>query len=221
MAAISSRRIGFVDGKPVGQPASTAGPSSTLTVAPAGIADVSAIVDTISEAFVHDPTWSWAFPDPAVRKRWWEFCVNGALRYPWVFKTQRCEVVSVWIPPSGSEFTDEDTRRVPSFLQEFAGSRAAAVAELLERFDHAHPRREPHYYLSLLATADKHRGRGLGMALLGENLARIDAMGSPAYLESSNPLNNHRYEALGFVSVTRFQAPDNGPIITGMWRASR
>ena len=56
------------------------------------------------------------------------------------------------------------------------------------------------------------------MALLKENLMRIDAECMPAYLESSNPANNHRYETVGFVKVVSFQAPDNGPVISGMWR---
>ena len=48
-------------------------------------------------------------------------------------------------------------------------------------------------------------------ALLKENLARIDAEHMPACLESSNPNNNHRYESVGFVAVTSFQAPGRWP----------
>jgi GNAT superfamily N-acetyltransferase len=221
MATIASKGVGLIEGKPFSQSVTSADVAATLKVAPARMVDALAIVDIIAEAFADDPTWSWAFPNPTIRKRWWEFCVNGALRYPWVLKTEGYEVVSVWIPPSGNEFSDDDIQRVPNFLQESVGARAPEVTELLSRFDKAHPRGEPHYYLSLLATADGHRGRGLGMALLSENLARIDLAGMPAYLESSNPLNNHRYEAVGFRTVARFQAPGNGPIVTGMWREHR
>ena len=59
------------------------------------------------------------------------------------------------------------------------------------------------------------------MALLAENLARIDALHAAAYLESSNPRNNPRYESLGFVPVSQFQAPGDGPRVTGMWRDRR
>ena len=88
----------------------------------------------------------------------------------------------------------------------------------MHRFEQAHPRTEPHYYLSLLGNHEEQRGRGLGMALLKENLMRIDAENMPAYLESSNPANNHRYKSVGFVPVTSFQAPHEGPTLTGMWR---
>jgi len=57
------------------------------------------------------------------------------------------------------------------------------------------------------------------MALLAENLARIDAEHQPTYLGSSNPLNDRRYAAVGFVPVSSFRAPDEGPVVTGMWRA--
>ena len=197
-------------------PANSAG---LVTVCTAN--NFAATVDLLAESFLHDPIWSWAFPDPAMRRHWWEVCIKGALRYPWCFRTSGFETVSIWIPPSGSELCPEDEARITDILESLVGTRATEVMELLHRFEAAHPRQEPHYYLSLLGTADAHRGRGLGMALLRENLARIDAEHAPAYLESSNPANNHRYQSVGFMPVSKFQAPGGGPEVTGMWRAAR
>ena len=59
------------------------------------------------------------------------------------------------------------------------------------------------------------------MTLLAANLAQIDDEGMPAYLESSNPANDHRYERLGFRRIGQFTLPDDGPVVTTMWRASR
>jgi GNAT superfamily N-acetyltransferase len=222
MGSAAANGIGSIEAKHPGPPADSAAAATTiLTVAPAGAADAAAVVEVIAEAFLNDPTWSWALPDPAARRRWWTHWIDGALRYPWTLKTDGFETVSVWIPPSGTELSAEGEERLPGLLQELVGSRAAEVTELLRRFDEAHPRAEPHYYLSLLGTKDEHRGRGLGMALLKENLARIDALRMPAYLESSNPGNNPRYEKLGFVPVVTFRAPGNGPVVTGMWRKRR
>jgi len=195
-------------------------PASILSVQSAGQSDAAKVVDVIAGAFGSDPTWTWAFPDPTARRRWWQCCVSGALRYPWVLRTAAFEAVSIWIPPDGTEFSAEAEERLPAVLNELVASRSSDVAELLRRFGEAHPRAEPHYYLSLLGVGDEHRGRGLGMALLKENLERIDAERVPAYLESSNPKNNPRYESLGFVPVVSFRAPGNGPVVTGMWRAS-
>ena len=56
------------------------------------------------------------------------------------------------------------------------------------------------------------------MALLAENLERIDALGMPAYLESSNPANNRRYERHGFEAVGSFNPPGSPIPVTTMWR---
>ena len=196
-----------------------------LTARPAGSSDLTAVTETISLAFHDDPTWSWAFPDAARRQAqyavFWRFLLAGALRYPWVLVTGSCEAVSVWIPPGGSEVAEDDEARIGPLLEELVGERASDVMELLERFDAAHPREQPHYYLSLLGTHPSHAGRGIGMALLAENLARIDREQMPAYLESSNPGNNHRYERHGFVAIGRFYPPGGDVPVTTMWRDPR
>ena len=218
----SAQRIGFIQaGRSTGSDRFGNSAITTLTVDKANAANGPIIIDAIAEAFLNDPTWSWAFPDPTARRKWWEFCINEAFRYPWTFKTEGYEAVSVWIPPDGTEFSQAAELSVPARLTELVGARASEVGELLDRFGRAHPRTEPHYYLSLLGTRDEHRGRGLGISLLKENLARIDAEHMPAYLEFSNPGNNHRYQSVGFVPVASFQAPGGGPIVTGMWRNSR
>jgi hypothetical protein len=167
MVSRPSNAIGSIEARHPSLPATSAdAPTTTLTVAPASFSEESAVVDVIAEAFLNDPTWSWAFPDPAARRRWWEFCMDGALRYPWTLKTDGFETVSVWIPPSGTEFSHEAEQHLPGLLKALVGSRASEVAELRRRFDEAHPRNEPHYYLSLLGTRDEHRGRGLGIGLV-------------------------------------------------------
>ena len=57
------------------------------------------------------------------------------------------------------------------------------------------------------------------MGLLAANLTRIDAESMPAYLESSNPANDARYERLGFEPRTKFSTPDGRHTVTTMWRA--
>ena len=111
--------------------------------------------------------------------------------------------------------------RLAELARGYLGSAAPDYLELLTRFEAAHPRDEPHYYLSLLGTHPQHRGNGIGIALLEHVLALIDADGFPAYLESSNPANNHRYAAVGFEVVGEFSYPGGGPVVTTMWRLAR
>jgi hypothetical protein len=43
----------------------------------------------------------------------------------------------------------------------------------------------------------------------------------PAYLESTNPENDKRYERLGFVRRGEFSTPDGQHTVTTMWREPR
>ena len=185
-------------------------------------ADLDAVTETISLAFHEDPTWGWVFPDASRRQEqyavFWGLLIAGAMRYPWVLLTEGCEAAAVWIPPGGTEIPAEDEERVEPVVRDLVGPRAGEVLELLERFDAAHPRHEPHYYLSLLGTHPAHPGRGLGMGLLAESLRRVDAEGMPAYLESSNPANNRRYERYGFAEIGEFYPPGSEIPVTTMWR---
>jgi ribosomal protein S18 acetylase RimI-like enzyme len=196
-----------------------------LFVREASTDELPALAETISLAFHDDPTWSWAFPDPKLRQEhfgvFWAFMIAGALRYRWVLCTDHHEAVAIWIPPGGTELAEEDEARLAPVLASLVGPHADDVMELLARFDGAHPREEPHYYLSLLGTHPAHSGQGIGMRLLVENLARIDEEHMPCYLESSNPGNNHRYERLGFAAVGEFHPPGSESPVTTMWRDAR
>lgn len=183
--------------------------------------DVHAVTTSLAEAFSTDPVWSWAFPEPAQQHVWWRFWVESAVPQGWVRMTDGAEAAAVWIPPGGVECAPEDEAHCDPLLQVLVGSRRPLLVEMLERFEANHPRDVPHFYLSLLGTADAHRGCGLGMALLAENLARIDEKHGAAYLESSNPANLARYESVGFERVGEFPLPEGDVVVTTMWRDPR
>jgi GNAT superfamily N-acetyltransferase len=180
--------------------------------------DLDLVTDTLASAFSTDPLWGWAFPEREGLAAWWRFHVSSALRYQWVWIADEGAAASVWIPPGEVELTAEDEEQVEPLLRDLIGARAPDVLELLDRFERTHPHEAPHYYLSLLGTHPDHRGNGLGMALLADGLARIDSEGMPAYLESSNTANDHRYERLGFERVGEFARPDEAVSVSTMWR---
>jgi GNAT superfamily N-acetyltransferase len=144
--------------------------------------------------------------------------VENALRLPCVWVLGDFAAVSILIPPGESELTEEGEARAEELAGELAGDRAPQVLELLSRFEASHPHDPPHYYLTLLGTDRQRRGNGYGMELLRRNLAAVDAEGVPAYLESSNPANDARYERLGFTPHGSFGRPDGGMTVTTMWR---
>ena len=186
-------------------------------------ADLDRAVQTITLAFASDPVWSVALGRPDDRTEhhaaYWRFFVADAIEQGAVRVADDGAAVSVWIPPGGDELRPTTVSFVEAFVQDALGAAGAQeMAELFERFEVNHPRRQPHAYLSLLATHPDHRGKGIGQALLAEDLRRWDGLGVPTYLESTNPANDHRYERAGFRAVGRFVAVRDDAPITTMWR---
>jgi GNAT superfamily N-acetyltransferase len=191
-----------------------------MAVRLASSADAAAVTETITLAFHEDPLWSWAFPDSARRPEQyrvlWGMTVDASIEQQalWV----DTGTVAVWVPPGGYELSERDQLALGPLLQQWYGDgHADLVLELFRRFEDHHPD-APFHYLSLLATHPSRRGHGAGMGLLAECLARTDARGEPALLESSNPANHERYERLGFGRIDEFHAPDGGPPVAVMWR---
>jgi GNAT superfamily N-acetyltransferase len=192
----------------------------------AGVRDIELVATTIAVAFADDPVWGPAMGGPptsiADRLLLWRIFIAGAVRYPWSRVVSGGAAVSVWIPPDGTEMSPEQEAELDVVLRRLLGPAAAAeFHRLTDRFEANHPRDTAHAYLSLLATHPDHRGRGLGMALLADDLDRLDAEHLPAYLESTNPANDRRYEGVGFEPVGEFRTVDGERVITTMWRTAR
>jgi ribosomal protein S18 acetylase RimI-like enzyme len=90
----------------------------------------------------------------------------------------------------------------------------------LNHMEQRHPHDPPHWYLFILGVEQAAQGQGLGSALLAHMLARVDADGMPAYLESSNERNLALYGRHGFRVTAEVVIP-GGPRIWPMWRKAR
>jgi len=182
--------------------------------------DIDPVVECLTLAFQNDPVWGVALARPdgstSHHMAFWRAYVEGALRYSSVFATEDVSAVSVWIPPGGTELSDVQEADVVRLVEaSLEPASARAMFDLWERFAANHPHAERHAYLSLLATHPDHRGRGIGQLLLAEHLDRLDADGIPAFLESTNPANDHRYERAGFRRIGGFTSVlDEAPIST-------
>jgi GNAT superfamily N-acetyltransferase len=172
----------------------------------------------LAAAFEGDPPWRWVFPDFADLQTFWRFFIGSCLRFPATKVSGDYAAAAVWIPPGQPELSEEDDARVEPLLRELIGDRTPEVLDFLERFEDAHPHDPPHYYLSLLGIDPARRGEGLGMGLLAKCLEEHDAAGIPTYLESTNPVNNKRYERLGYRQVGEFTTPDGRHPVATMWR---
>jgi len=194
-----------------------------MTSRPVRRTEIDRVSETLTLAFQSDPVWGVALARPdgstAHHNAYWRQYIDGAFRYGTVFTMDDASAVSVWIPPGGTELSTEQEAVVVGLVEgALQPVDALALFGLWDRFDANHPRGEPHAYLSLLATHPNHRGKGSGQRLLADDLARFDADGVPAYLESTNPGNDHRYERAGFRRIGGFEAVIDGAPISTMWR---
>jgi GNAT superfamily N-acetyltransferase len=185
--------------------------------------DLDHVTRTITSAFAADPVWERALRRPDGRtdhhEAYWRLFVEGATRYGTLRMAEDGGAVSVWVPPNGSELSDDGAAELERMIEAVLdASSVDAMRELYRRFEASRGGRPAHYYLSLLATHPDHRGRGVGQRLLAEDLALWDAEGMPAYLESTNSLNDHRYERAGFRADGGFSAVLDDTWITAMWR---
>jgi ribosomal protein S18 acetylase RimI-like enzyme len=186
--------------------------------------DVAAVAACLASAFYDDPLWGhWVFPDARRRThdlmRFMTLMAELGFDQMWIDMTSAAESITVWTPPGARYGTPEQEPLVSTLFEELFGERAGEIHALFGQFDEHTPGGR-FYHLEWWATHRDHAGRGLGAALLREDLERVDHERLPAYLESTNPANLRRYEGFGFQRLSEF-APQGGPTITTMWREAR
>ncbi len=127
--------------------------------------------------------------------------------------------VAIWLPPGAEELDGDGVAALVALVESALEPDVLSdLFALYERFEASRAPLGDHAYLSLLATHPEHRGRGVGQQLLAACLAEWDAADVPAYLESTNPANDHRYARAGFQPIGGFDAVRNDARITAMWR---
>jgi ribosomal protein S18 acetylase RimI-like enzyme len=87
----------------------------------------------------------------------------------------------------------------------------------LDSEEYAKKPSKPHFYLVILGVQPDRQGVGLGSMLLSHTLSQLDALGMPAYLENSNPVNMPLYLRHGFRVIDEIKQY-GGPSEWCMWR---
>lgn len=113
-----------------------------------------------------------------------------------------------------------ELRALPTILGATGFSRLGRLSAMREAMDRTHPK-EPHVYLFLLGVNQRLQGLGIGSRLLAAGLAKVDAKGLPAFLETSSEASRALYRRHGFeVTSEYFVTPDSPPTWT-MWREAQ
>jgi GNAT superfamily N-acetyltransferase len=175
---------------------------SVLTVTESNVADAVA-VEVL--AFNTDPMTRWLYPEPHQYLTYFPQFVRlfggKAFEHDTAYYIQHIGA-ALWLPPGIAP--DAEAFR-DHIQQSVAAHKQADLFAVLEQMGHYHPH-EPHWYLALIGVEPSHQGKGYGTALVQKILQECDRAGTPAYLESSNPINVPFYEQFGFESIGTIQA---------------
>lgn len=194
-----------------------------LEVRVAGREDAAETAQVLARAFHDDPLFGWMLPAQGSRqRRLRRFFVTGlrheSLRHGAVEVAcldGRAAGAAVWIPPGTPLGTEVSA--LPGYLRAF-GRRLDTVSRYQSVAVHAHPRKQPHWYLAIIGVDPARQGYGVGAALLRSRLRRCDQEGLPAYLESSNLENVPLYQHFGFHVTGTLGLPEGAPVVSTMWR---
>lgn len=182
--------------------------------------DKARLLQTIVLGFAADPMARWATPDAALyldrRTEFFDAFCGAAFDHGTAFVADDGAAVATWLPPG----VESDGERLAAIMDEQTpASRKAEMDALFARMEEFHLS-EPHWCLPLIAADPARQGEGLGTALMEAAIARIDADGRPAYLESSNPRNIPLYERFGFERIGEIRT-GTSPVLTPMVRRER
>lgn len=178
------------------------------------------VMDILALAFSTDPAVRYMFPTAATYlasfNRLATAMAGGALAAGTAWVADDGAAAALWLAPGAGADKDAIIALVGETV---APERQAVLGALGDEMEAFHPE-EPHWYLSMIGVDPSRQGQGLGAALLKAGLARCDADGLPAYLESSSPKNVPLYERHGF-EVIGLIRPGDHPGLIPMYRPAR
>jgi ribosomal protein S18 acetylase RimI-like enzyme len=192
-----------------------------IAIRSAGAADEARVLALMVLAFAGDPFARWVIPDPHDHFRLMPdgaraFGGNG-FAHGTVHVTECGRAAAMWLPPG----IEPDHERMGAvFAEGMPPENLDAIEAVTAAMQAAHPA-EPFWYLPLIGTDPAAQGRGLGDALMRHALARIDAEGGTAYLESSNPRNRSLYLRHGFEPLPPIQAGTSPELLPMLRRPRR
>jgi len=162
-----------------------------------------------TNAFIDDPSTVFLIPNPKKRpnlRHAFECYLRLSLlnREEAYVPSPKCEGIAVWTHSNAPSQTSSIVNTLRAgwpwrplrcgLTYLFRDTRSTLYFEKLRR--EIAPK--PHLYLAVLAVAPEYQGQGFASKLVRPMLARLDAKGLPAYLETQNLRNVAMYERYGF-----------------------
>lgn len=182
--------------------------------------DLTIVGDILSDSFYDDPVLAWCKQGPEAAAALFRSTVKHTiLPYGFGQILSGGEGAALWMPPG--------ERGQPGFIGLMfmlfgilftAGPQAAWRGKIIDDLMKKEHPKEPHYYLAAIGVRRGFQGKGLGKTMMNQVLARADAEGMPAYLESSKLANVPIYRSVGFEVTKELIARPDAPTLYAMWR---
>jgi GNAT superfamily N-acetyltransferase len=189
-------------------------------------ADLTEVVQTLSDAFARDPHMDWFMRADAgrdaARLAFFDMLVRR-LGFP----TARIDrpagggAAAIWMPFEWLQTPPPlltELMSLPVMLRATGLARFARLMAIRADMDKHHPLARRHAYLWFLGVAPAAQGHGVGSALLRAANARLDADAVPAYLETGTERNVALYRRHGYEVLSEHKARPDAPTMWSMWR---
>jgi GNAT superfamily N-acetyltransferase len=179
--------------------------------------EIPTLAAVLARAFATDPFYRYLAGEAPERSQRMRDGWTGLLRHASdglsaTYTTDDHAGVALWQPPgrTGPGFV-ASLRLLPA-MSRLAGG-LGHLREVSRAMSFLEERRRryapgPHFYLAALGVEPERQGEGIGTALVQPVLAKADAGGTPAYLETATGRNVLLYERLGFAVVEEPTLPD-------------
>ncbi len=191
----------------------------------ATMADCEAVARDLSAAFSQDPLFDWFLRDDAKRDKarlafFRMLLARIALPDGDVQRPITGGAASIWLSSDDMGPTPfwQELLVLPTIIGATGFGRLSRMSAMRAAMDANHPMDRPHAYLWFLGVSPQSQGMGIGSRLLAAGLGKVDALGLPAFLESSNVANVPLYRRHGFEVVKEYQPAPGAPSIWAMWR---
>lgn len=173
-------------------------------------ADRPDVVATVVAAFAGDPAWGFILGDEydRVAPLFAGALFDQRVVHGTVWMASDASSVALWDRPGGPAPEVADRAWAP--FHEAAGESVEARLSAYDGALEAVGPEQPYWYLGVLATRPAAAGRGGASRVLGPGLARADADGLPAVLETSTSGNRAFYGRRGFTEAIAVDVP-GGP----------
>jgi GNAT superfamily N-acetyltransferase len=176
-------------------------------------------------SFDDDPVACFMFAGDRRRRRGLHAFFSSQIRHQYlphghVYTTNELDGAALWGPPGVPRSGLRELVELLPAAPYLASNHIHRALQLLFQTDGLRPK-EPHWYLGTVGTEPARQGKGVGTALLGSMVERIDESGYPAYLESSKERNVSFYIRFGFEVVEELHTVIGSPPIWRMLREPR